>query len=153
MKKGIEITIVVTLIGLLLAIFSFAEFIFLNLFGLQYESVGALLLFLFVGFLIDVPLSLLIASIPRVLKAFGMLKSSNRSVAFILHLGSAWILIGLLDLMMDGVSISVGGAFLVALVGAMIDWLFNGKDDQKFTYQTYEEIKKQRELKKSGEDH
>ncbi|EIT83978.1 hypothetical protein A374_18124 [Fictibacillus macauensis ZFHKF-1] len=144
MKKGIGIAIVVAIIGLILAVLFFMDFIFLHLFGLQYDSVGALVLFIFLYSFIEMPITLFVTIISRALTTAGILKTSNGMVTFLLNLSSAWLLIGLVDLMMDKVSISVFGGFLFALISALIGWLINDSED-KTIEELDEEVKKHRQ--------
>lgn len=120
MEKFKTIVICTFILAIILfGIISF-EFVLLRLFGLQYQSFGALATFFVIYLLLEVPLSLITDAIPKALKTVGIIKSSKGWLSFLLDMGIAYILITTIDYFMVAITISWQGTFIFALISGLI---------------------------------
>lgn len=114
----------------ILLLITFFEFIILNLFGLQYESMGALVLFFLIYLSMEIPISHITDAIPPVLKELGMIPSSKGVLPFLLDSGLSLTLIKLLDTFMESISITWLGAVLFAIVTGLVGLLVRENDQE-----------------------
>ena len=114
----------------ILLLITFFEFIILKLFGLQYQSFSALLLFFLIYLIMELPLSLIIDAFPKALKSLGMIPSSKGMLPFILDTGLSLILVKLLDTFMESISITWQGAVLFAIVTGLVGLLIRENDEE-----------------------
>lgn len=114
----------------ILLLITFFEFIILNLFGLQYQSIGALVLFFLIYLILEIPISLITVAITPVLKELGMIPSSKGLLPFMLDSGLSFTLVKLLDMFMESISITWLGAVLFAIVTGLVGLLIRDKDEE-----------------------
>lgn len=108
------------LVGVILMGIGLLEVGLLKLLGLQYTTVGALMTFFLIYLLLEVPLSLIVDSLPRALKTVGVIQSSKGWLSLILDTSLSFILIITIDYFMASISISWHGVLLFALVSGLI---------------------------------
>lgn len=129
--EKIKTTIICSLIIIpILLLITFFEFIILNLFGLQYQSIGALVVFFLIYLILEIPISLITNAIPPVLKELGMVPSSKGLLPFMLDSGLALTSVKLLDTFMESISITWLGAMLFAIVTGLVGMLVREKDEE-----------------------
>lgn len=109
------VIVLIVLVGLTLL-----EFYVLHLLGLQYKSVGALLLFFVLYLFLEIPLSLITDALPKALKSVGIIKSSKGWLPLILDTVLPLILILLLDALIRGITITWQGAIIFSLITGLI---------------------------------
>src|SRR5690606_5622229 len=124
------IVICLTIVLLILLGFIFLEFIVLNVLGLQYHSIGALLSFFVLYLILEIPLSLLSSAIPRALKSVGIIQSSKGLLSLILDTGLTFCLIKILDICMAGIKIEWQGALIFSLISGLISWKLKENDEE-----------------------
>ncbi|WP_310199433.1 YrvL family regulatory protein [Neobacillus niacini] len=124
------IVICMSIVLIILLAFTFFEIIFLRLLGLQYNSIGALVLFFVMYIFLEIPLSLITNAIPKALKSVGIFQTSKGWLSFILNTGFTFALIDLLDNFMDNISITWQGSLIFALITGLISWKFKEEDDE-----------------------
>lgn len=107
----------------------FFEFILLHLFGLRYESTSALFVFLLIYLFTEGLLSFLLTSVLKALKVVGMIKSSKSGLSFVLHISLTFLLIGLIDLLLQAVSITWYGALLFSIIISTVRYIVSEQDD------------------------
>lgn len=129
-KKLKTVVICTSIVLIILFAITFFEYIFLRLLGLQYNSISALLFFFILYILLEIPLSLITNAIPRALKSVGIIKKSKGWLLFILNTGLTFLLIGLLDIFMVNIEISIQGAFIFALISGFLSWKLSYNDKE-----------------------
>lgn len=122
------IPLVIVLI--ILAGITIFEFIVLRLLGLQYNSTGSLILFFVLYLILEIPLSLITNALPKALKSVGMIQSSKGWLPFVLDTGLTFILINILDTLMEDITITWQGAILFSLITGLISWKLKKKDEE-----------------------
>ncbi|MDQ0229880.1 hypothetical protein J2S19_001132 [Metabacillus malikii] len=80
--------------------------------------------------LLEIPLSMITGAIPKVLKSFGMIKTSKGIVPFILDISLTFGLIVVLDTVMEGIEFSWYGSLLFALFTGFISMKLKKADDE-----------------------
>ena len=145
MKTIVICGIIVAVILLGIGLF---EVVLLKLLGLHYDSFGALVIFLLIYLFLEVPISLITASIPKALKTVGVIKSSKGWLSFILDIGLPYLLIKAIDQFMETIMISWQGALLFALISGIINRKLkeDNPEPPMIGSKEYEEL--QNELKK-----
>lgn len=130
MKKLKTIAICTSIIAILLGGIVFFEYLILKLLGLHYHSIGALVFFFIVYLFLEIPLSLITSAIPKALKSLGLIQSSKGLLLFILHATFTFLLIGLLDLFMENIEISIQAALVFALITGFLNWKLSANDEE-----------------------
>ncbi|MEK4699250.1 YrvL family regulatory protein [Solibacillus sp. FSL R7-0668] len=129
--KNLKIIVICTsILGIALLGFAIFEYIFLKIFGLQYNSIGALLLFFVLYVFLEMPLSLIANALPKALKSLDIIQSSKGWLSIILNTCLTFGLIKVIDTFMDTISITWQGALLFALITALINWKLGEQDDE-----------------------
>lgn len=119
-NKMMKIMIPVIIVLFILIGITVLEFFVLHLLGLQYESVGALILFFVLYLLLEVPLSLITDALPKALKSVGVISTSKGGLPLFLDTGLTFILIILLDAFMRDITITWHGAIIFSFITGLI---------------------------------
>ncbi|MGG0465300.1 YrvL family regulatory protein [Priestia aryabhattai] len=111
---------IVTIVALF---FTFFEYIILKGLGLNYDSIGSLILFFILYGGLEVPLNLLLSSLLKALKSMKILSSSKGILALILNIISTFVLINIINAFMSSISVSQLGILIFSFLTGSIGWL------------------------------
>lgn len=125
-----NIVICTVVLAIILTSFTFLEFFVFHLLGLQYESIGALIVFFILYVVLQTPLLVLVGAIPKALKSVGFLKSSNGMFTFILYFAATFSFILILDAIMDSIQISWQSIAIFSLLSAFVNLKMIENDDE-----------------------
>ncbi|MDA2566783.1 YrvL family regulatory protein [Bacillus cereus] len=115
--------------GILISITIF-EFFLLRLLDFQYQSLGSLVIFFIIYLFFEFPLSLIIDSLPKALKAIGIIKSSKGLLSIVLDVGKTYILIITINYFMKTITISWQGTLIFSLISGFISWKLKQNDKE-----------------------
>jgi hypothetical protein len=113
----------ISIVAIIALLFTFIEYITLKVLGLNYDSIGSLILFFILYGCLEVPLNFLLSSLLKALKSLEILNSSKGILALILNITSTFILVNLINAFMDSISISQLGILIFSFITGSIGWL------------------------------
>ena len=143
--KGIKTLLICALIvSTILITFTSLEFVILKILGLHYESLWSLLLFFVLYGILEIPINLFLASLLKALTTLNLIKSSKGILALILNIASTFILLKIINQVMNSVSISQLGILIFSLITGLIGWLSIQSDPEppKRGSKEFEDFKK-----------
>lgn len=130
-KKTLKTILICTfIIASILIGITFLEVLLLRLLGLQYQSVGSLMIFVVIYLFLEFPLSLITDNIPKALKTVGIIKSSKGLFPVILDIVKSYMLILVIDYFMETIAISWQGILIFALISGFIGWKLKENDEE-----------------------
>ena len=147
-KKVKVITICTSITLTILFVLLFLDFLLLSLLGFQYDSLGALLFFLALYLFFEIPLSLIGNALPKALKSVGLIQTVKGWQVFIVNTVFTFILVGSLDIFMEGIKMSIYGAVIFASVSGLLNMKLSKSNTEPpdIDSKEFQEIKKRLEL-------